>query len=186
VTEGYVGFKGSAGNHFSYSAKVGFQQHRNMPLFINDTLDGKTFNIVYEDKLNIFQTHAEAEYRVGEKLSAKAVFNWNIFNIKTQPRAWGIIPIELTTTVRYEILRDLFIKADLWTWDAPAYRGKNGLAYKNDPAFDVNAGAEFRINKNFNVWLQMNNLFNDKYQRWNQYQVFGFNILGGLVYSFNQ
>ncbi|MBA4167113.1 MAG: hypothetical protein H0X41_06160 [Chitinophagaceae bacterium] len=186
VTEGYVGFKGSAGNHFSYSAKVGFQQHRNLQLFINDTLDGKTFNIVYENKLNIFQTHAEAEYRVGEKLSAKAVFNWNIFNIKTQPRAWGIIPIELTTTVRYEILKDLFIKGDLWTWDAPAYRGKNGVAYKNDPALDVNAGAEFRINKNFNVWLQMNNLFNNKYQRWNQYPVFGFNILGGLVYSFNQ
>ena len=62
VQEGYVGFKGSAGNHFSYSAKVGFQQHRDLPLFVNDTLDGKTFNIVYEDKLNLFQTHAEAEY----------------------------------------------------------------------------------------------------------------------------
>jgi hypothetical protein len=186
VQEGYVGFKGSLGNHFSYSAKVGFQQHRNMPLFVNDTLDGKTFNIVYEDKLNIFQTHAEAEYRMGEKLSAKAVFNLNIFNGKSLPRAWGIIPVELTTTVRYEILKDLFIKADLWTWDAPAYQGKNGLPYKNDPAIDLNAGAEFKINKNFNVWLQMNNLFNDKYQRWNQYQVFGFNILGGIVYSFNQ
>jgi len=186
VVEAYVGFKGSAGNHFSYSAKLGLQQHHNMPLFINDSLDGKTFTIVYDEKLTIIQTHAEAEYRIGEKLSAKAVFNWNVFNDKSQLRPWGIIPIELTTTVRYEILKDLFIRADLWTWDSPAYAGKNGLPYKNDPAIDLNAGAEFRITKNFNVWLQMNNIFNDKYQRWNQYHVFGFNILGGLVYSFNQ
>ena len=53
-------------------------------------------------------------------------------------------------------------------------------------AFDLNAGAEFRITKNFNLWLQMNNIFNNKYERWNQYQVFGFNILGGIVYSFAQ
>ena len=50
--------------------------------------------------------------------------------------------------------------------------------------FDLNAGAEFRITKNFNLWVQLNNLLNDKYQRWNQYEVFGFSILGGITYSF--
>ena len=30
----------------------------------------------------------------------------------------------------------------------------------------------------------MNNIFDDKYQRWNQYQVYGFNLLGGVVFSF--
>jgi len=32
----------------------------------------------------------------------------------------------------------------------------------------------------------MNNILNNRYERWNQYEVFGFNILGGIVYSFNQ
>ncbi len=186
ITEFYAGFKGSAGNHFSYSAKAGFRQQRNMPLFVNDTLDGKTFHIVYEDRLSVLNFHGEAEYRLGEKLSAKGIFNWNFFYTKTELKAWGMIPLELTASVKYEILRDLFLKTELWAFDSPAYRGKNGLAYKNDPALDMNVGAEFRISKNFSAWLQMNNLFNDKYQRWNQYQVFGFNILGGLIYSFNQ
>jgi hypothetical protein len=30
----------------------------------------------------------------------------------------------------------------------------------------------------------MNNLLNNTYQRWNQYNVLGFNVLGGVVYSF--
>ena len=186
VQEGYVGFKGSVGNHLSYSAKVGYQQHKNLPLFVNDSIDGKTFNIVYEGKLNIFQTHAEAEYRIGEKFSAKGIVNWNIFKIQDQAKPWGMIPIEVSASLRAEILKDLFLRTDLWAWDGPRYRGKTGEALKNGGAFDLNAGAEFRVYKNFSVWLQMNNIFNNKYQRWNQYQVFGFNILGGIVYSFNQ
>lgn len=186
VQEGYVGFKGSIFDHISYSAKVGYQQHRNMPLFVNDNNDGKTFVILYEDKLNIFQTHAEAEYRVGEKFSAKGIFNWNIFNMHSQARAWGLIPIELNTNLRWQVMRDLFLRADLWMWDGARYRGKNGESLKGETGFDLNAGAEFRITKNFNVWLQMNNIMNNKYERWHQYEAFGFNILGGIVYSFNQ
>ncbi len=186
VQEGYVGFKGSIFDHFSYSAKVGYQQHRNMPLFVNDNGDGKTFLILYEDKLNIFQTHAEAEYRVGEKFSAKGTFNWNIYNVHSQSRAWGLIPIEVSTTLKWQLLRDLFLNVDLWTWDGARYRGTSGQSLKGETAFDLNAGAEFRINKNFNVWLQMNNIMNNRYERWHQYEVFGFNILGGIVYSFNQ
>ncbi len=186
VQEGYVGFKGSVGDHLSYSAKVGYQQHKNIPLFVNDQLDGKTFLILYEDKLNMIQTHAEAEYRVGDKFSAKGIFNWNIFKIEEYDKPWGMIPLELTTTLRWQVLRDLFVRADLWTWDGARYRTKNNESFKGEGAFDVNAGAEFRVTKNFNVWLQMNNIFNNRYERWNQYESFGFNILGGIVYSFNQ
>lgn len=186
VQEGYVGFKGSVGNHLSYSAKVGYQQHKNIPLFVNDGGDGKTFLILYEDKLNMIQTHAEAEYRVGEKFSAKGIFNWNIFKIHEYDRPWGLIPIELTTNLRWQVVKDLFLRVDLWAWDGPRYRIKNGDTRKGEGAFDLNGGAEFRITKNFNVWLQMNNILNNRYERWNQYESFGFNILGGIVYSFNQ
>jgi hypothetical protein len=32
----------------------------------------------------------------------------------------------------------------------------------------------------------MNNIFNNKYERWHQYPVYGFNILGGIVFRFDQ
>lgn len=186
VTEGYGGFKGSVGNHFSYSAKVGFQQHRNIPLFVNDPADGKTFEIIYEPKLNQLQVHGEVEYARGEQFSAKAALNWNQFSkLQQEKRAWGILPIEFNAGLRWQVLKDLWIRSDLWAWDGAQYK-KNNTNYKGEAAFDLNAGAEFRITKNFNLWLQMNNIFNNRYERWNQYEVFGFNILGGIVYSFNQ
>lgn len=186
VTEAYGGFKGSVGNHFSYSAKVGMQQHRNIPLFVNDPFDGKTFEIIIEPKLNQLQVHGEVEYARGEQFSAKASLNWNQFSkLQQEKRAWGILPLELNAGLRWQVLKDLWLRTDLWAWDGAQYK-KDNTNFRGKGAFDLNAGAEFRITKNFNLWLQMNNIFNNRYERWNQYESFGFNILGGIVYSFNQ
>jgi hypothetical protein len=46
------GFKGSISNHFSYAAKVGFLEYKNMPLFVNDSINGgKDFQIRYESSM---------------------------------------------------------------------------------------------------------------------------------------
>ena len=55
-----------------------------------------------------------------------------------------------------------------------------------DGALDLNAGVEFRITKNLNLWAQFNNIMNKSYQRWNQYPSYGFNFLGGIIFAFDQ
>jgi len=50
----------------------------------------------------------------------------------------------------------------------------------------LSAGAEYKILKNVKLWAQFNNIFNKQYQRWNQYPVYGFGFLGGVVFSFAQ
>jgi outer membrane receptor protein involved in Fe transport len=36
----------------------------------------------------------------------------------------------------------------------------------------------------FAAWLDVNNIFNTKYQRWHNYEVYGLNLLGGVRVSF--
>ncbi len=43
ITEQYAGFKGSAGSHITYNARVAYQHLFNQPLFINDTITGSSF-----------------------------------------------------------------------------------------------------------------------------------------------
>jgi hypothetical protein len=187
VQEIYGGIKGSLGNHFTYSGKVGVQQHRNIALFVNDRMDGKTFNVEYEPRIDILQLHGEVAYTVSEKFSAKGAVTFNNFTrLKQNAKAYGMLPRELNISMKYRLLKDLWVTSELWSWDGAQYRNKDFTPSKGDAAFDLNAGAEFRITKNFNLWIQMNNLFNNKYERWNQYEVFGFNILGGITYSFSQ
>lgn len=182
----YGGVKGSLSDHFTYSAKVGIVTYHNMPLFVNDNYDGKTFEIRYEPKMNDLQLHSELGYTVGEKFSATAGLTLNnYFNLEREKDAYGLIPVELNAAIRWQLIKDLFFYSELWAWNKPKYLTKDGDSFKGDDAFDLNAGAEFRITKNFNLWIQLNNLLNDRYQRWNQYEVFGFSILGGITYSFN-
>ena len=49
---------------------------------------------------------------------------------------------------------------------------------------DLSAGVEFKVNKMFSAWLDVNNILNDKYERWHNYQVYGLNVLGGVRVNF--
>ena len=187
VQERYAGFKGTLSNHFNYSAKIGFNIYKNQPLFVNDMGDGKTFLTIYEPSMEVLQLHAEVAYTLGEVFSAGAKLDFNQFTkLEREKKAWGMIPLELDASLKWRLMKDLWLRADLFAWDGPQYRGKNGDAFKGTTGFDLSTGVEFRITKQFNLWLQMNNIFNNKYERWHQYQAYGFNILGGMVYQFGQ
>ncbi len=186
VQELYGGFKGSLSNHVSYLVKAGPSEYHNMPLFLNDSLDGKNFKVIYEPKMDVFNVHGEISYTQGEQFSATAGLTLRNFMTKQEYRAWGMLPLELNVNFRWEILKDLWLKSDLWAFDGAPFRALNKSPQTGDGGIDLDAGLEFRITRQFNLWLQMNNLFNDKYQRWNQYPVYGFNILGGVIYSFGR
>lgn len=190
IEERFAGFKGSVGDHFSYSAKVAFNKLSNQPLFVNDTLTalgGKSFRVVNERRINVVNFGGELGYTVQEKFSVIAGLTYNQYSgFKDNAKAWGLLPLELKGALRYQVIKDLWLKTDLYAWSGPHYRKKDGSDGKLDGAVDLNAGLEFKITKNINLWTQFNNLFNKEYQRWNQYPVYGFNFVGGIVFSFDQ
>ena len=94
------------------------------------------------------------------------------------------MPFEVTGALKWKILKDLQLKADVFFWDGSKYRNTSINTFKLKPAADLNLGAEFSVMPKLNLWVQLNNVLNNKYQRWSQYEVLGLNVLGGVVYSF--
>lgn len=190
IEERFAGFKGAVGNHVTYSAKVAFNKLNNQPLFINDTSaagDGKSFRVVNAQRINVLNLGGELGYTIEEKFSLITSLSFNQFTgLQDQEKAWGLLPLELNTALRLQVIKDLWLKGDLFAWSGPSYLRKEGGAGKLDGAFDLNAGLEFKITKNINLWTQFNNIFNKEYQRWNQYPVYGFNFVGGIIFSFDQ
>jgi hypothetical protein len=187
IKEQYVGFKGSAASHFNYNARLSRLRFSSVALFANDSLDGRTFKVLYEPGMNSLRLHGEIGYTIQEKFSFLAGATINKYSgLKQNEKPWGLLPLEVTGALRWQLLKDLQFKSDLFFWDGPQYRSKSGSSRKSNPAFDLNAGAEFAIMPKFNLWIQFNNLLNNRYERWNQYQVLGFNVIGGIVYSFSQ
>lgn len=190
IEERYAGFKGAVGDHFTYSAKVGFNRLNNQPLFINDTSaagDGKSFQVVYADRINVLNLGGELGYTVEEKFSLiTSLYMHQFTGIKGQEYAWGLLPLELNAALRVQVMKDLWIKGDLFGWSGPKYMRKDGSDNNVKGAFDLNGGLEFRVRKNISLWAQFNNIFNKEYQRWNQYPVYGFNLVGGIIFTFDQ
>jgi hypothetical protein len=187
VVERFAGFKGSAGDHFSYSAKIAFNTINNQPLFTNDTSHGgKSFRVINEPELKVMNMGGELGYNVGERFSIISNVQFNQYNPEVAEEAWGLLPIEWKTSMRLQVLKDLYVNSDLYAFDGPRYQLKGGKDGNIGSAMDLSAGLEFKVYKNIKVWGQFNNLLNKEYQRWNQYPVYGFNFLAGVVFSFAQ
>jgi hypothetical protein len=187
IEERYAGFRGSLGDHFNYSTKLGFNKLNNQPLFVNDSADGKSFHVVNESQMKVFHFGGEIGYTLQERLSLLAGINVNQYTgLKDNAKAWGMLPLELKGAMRLQILKDLTVTSDLFAWMGPKYLKSDQSIGELKGAFDLNAGLEFRVTKNLNLWAQFNNLLNKSYQRWNQYPVYGFSFVGGVVYSFAQ
>jgi outer membrane receptor protein involved in Fe transport len=45
-------------------------------------------------------------------------------------------------------------------------------------------GFEYKIKKQFGAFINLNNIFGKNYERWHNYPVYGFNVLGGLSLQF--
>ncbi len=189
VEERFAGFKGSVGSHFSYSAKVAYNKLSNQPLFINDTTSGyggKSFRVVNEPEMKVVNFGGQLGYAIHEKFSIITDLAFNQYTLKANAEPWGFSSLEFNTAMRLQIIKDLWLKGDLFAWNGRHYMKKDGSPGKLPGATDLNAGLEFKITKSLNLWTQFNNIFNKEYQRWNQYPVYGFNFVGGIVFSFDQ
>lgn len=187
VEERFAGFKGSAGDHFSYSAKIAFNKINNQPLFTNDTVaGGKSFVVINEPRLNVLNFGGELGYTVGERFSFISNLQFNQYSPKVAEKAWGLLPLEWKNSLRLQVLKDLYVNSELYLFDGPQYQKKGGGVGNIGSAADLSAGLEFKVYKNIKLWGQFNNILSSQYQRWNQYPAYGFNFLAGVVFSFAQ
>jgi hypothetical protein len=187
INEQYAGIKGDVGNHISYNARASFLKLKYQPLFYNNFNDGKTFVTTFAPEIEAFKIHGELKYAVQESFSLLSSINATQFNvISSEDKPWGLIPFEITGSGLWKPFKDLQVKADIFYKEGSLYRNpsNSNRSDRLSATVDLNLSAEFNILNNLNMWVQMNNIFNNKYQRWNQYPVFGFNVMAGIVYSF--
>ena len=185
-TEFYGGIKASLGKHFNFNAKAGLVRYNDLPFFINDTAtDSKAFVITNEPVVNNFRVHGDISYISQDKFTATAGVTFNGYTgMKVNARAWNTVPVEFTGSVRWWAFKQVMLKADFYMFGGGNYLEKGNLSYTFKPGADLSAGAEFKINKQFSAWLDVNNILNNKYERWHRYQVYGLNLLGGIRFNF--
>ena len=157
-----------------------------MPLFINDTAtDNKAFNISNEKSVQSLRIHGDLSFINQDKFTLTAGLTFNGYTLlQSNAKAWNTVPMEITSSLRWWAFKQVLLKADLYAFSGGNYLTKGNKAQSFSGGTDISVGAEFKVNNRFSAWIDINNIANQKYQRWHAYEVYGLNVLGGIRVSF--
>ncbi|NGF57876.1 hypothetical protein G5B00_15255 [Parapedobacter sp. SGR-10] len=196
----FGGIKGNAGATFGYKAKVMYKSLESMPLFVNNKDNPFRFDLVYDgdgdDKVSYFGIEGEINVRLSELVNLGGRLNLDGYTMAKQEEAWFTPAIRLAANARFNISEKLYIDAEALFHDssygrAYTYDQTESPIYSTDyhtvtlPSFfDLSAGAEYKALSNLGIFVKANNIFNKEYQRYLYYPRLGFNLIGGVNFSF--
>jgi hypothetical protein len=187
IDEYFAGLRGTLPGNLSYRISGGLSNFYHLPLYLNIPKTS-LFSVLHEGRMEAFRIKATAEWVHSEKISADIGMDfYQILKQKEENKPWHFIPMQVNMGIRWKPVKDLTIQSKIFGWEGPYFKIDNqGNAKKLPAVIDVNVEADFKISKLFLIWLQMNNIFNQQYQRWNQYPVVGFQLIGGIRLNFEQ
>lgn len=191
----YGGFKGNLSNRTTFNVNLSYAKIMNKALFINDTIysTGNKFNVIY-DTLNQMKIEASLSYQLNEKLKIDGIGRFYSYETKNQAFAWNLPQLQFMVRGAYNLYDKFLVnlEGNLETGRQALVYGpgqdikqENGQYYKAIGAIvDLNLGFEYRYNERVSAFLQFNNLAAQRYNRWLNYPVQGFQVMGGITARF--
>jgi len=181
--EVFANILGSAGEHLSYSARASWWAYGSLPVFLSNYGDQKQFYILY-DNVKAVSLQGNLRYQVANIFSAGVSAAYFNFNNGSLPHVWGEPATKLKGDLLFRPLTKLTITGYLAVLGGIYEKDIYGNTLKLKPVLDIGGSAEYALLDRLSVFLQINNIFDNKYQRWLGYQAYGINIYGGLRLKF--
>ncbi len=180
-------YGGAKGNYkkIDYEFKVGFKNVDNLSLFTFDSQDSRRFATL-TDTVNIFYLSTTVEIDLIKNLDVILTWNQNAFDSQNEEKAWHLPNTEANLSMNYKMLDDkLSINTDLYLGTGINYINRtNGEADRTGTLFDLSFGAQYWFLEKLGAFVQVNNIADNKFQRWAYYPTTGINIMGGIKARF--
>lgn len=184
----FGGFDSKLGKHMSFGGSLAWNQWNNLPVFMNDyryPSDGRYFTINYEGKVQGLTFDGYFKYQVNESFGVIGSGAWTSFTYKERMNKIYHEPqLKLSGEVFARPVKGLYLSAKLEYWDRIFYLTETGATERLLPITDLSLQGEYQIIPRLSLFLQLNNILNKQYERFNLYNVYGFNIIGGLRFKF--
>jgi hypothetical protein len=182
----YAGFKGRLAGDLSFAARLGYAGYKNMYFYVNSETDTSKFTLAYDPEFTgVVNFSGELAYNAADKFRLSAKVDLFNFNPPNQEEAWHRPKFTTTLVGKYNLNPKLSFDTEIY------YLG--GITAKNfvtnrkselDPIVDMNVKAEYAVLDRISAFLALNNLLNQKYQRFLYYPNRGLTVMLGATYSF--
>lgn len=182
--EYFAGMQSRAGDHFTFSGRVSFWNFEGLPTYLSNFGDNKQFNIVY-DTVDAVSFQVAARYTQGNKWTAGVAGQLYNFGNGTQVKVWHEPAVRIKADANAKFFSKLDVGVYLSFMDGIYARHRViNTPVALSPVLDAGANAEYQIVPRLSAFVQLNNIFNNNYQRWIGYNAYGINIYGGLRLKF--
>ena len=205
----YFGLKGDIDQELKYDVKAGFSDLKNAQFFrandlfdYNNTLNRSAYNFannfsaIYDDG-TLSEVKGSLQYFPLQNLVLDAEIHFMKFNLKNLNEVYYKPVLQSTFGAKYSLLdrklnlgfKGIFV-AERTTNSYSVvttfpYFSMQENVKKSLPSYlDLNLNADYKINKNFTVFVMGNNLLNKKYEHYLGYKVLGAQVLGGIRIAF--
>jgi hypothetical protein len=191
-----AGLKGTLAPGLSFKASVFRNSVKNMPLLVsNFTTEVNKFTVIYDDgKARINGFNGELDFKASDDLNIFGRVEVKDYQMASEAQPWNLPKFLLTAGTAIHINNKVSITGSLLfrgatndrifvqsTTDAPSLVA----AQKSIASFaDLSGGVEYKATKKISVFIQANNILSTSYQNWLYYPNYGFNIFGGVGFSF--
>lgn len=206
---GFIGAKGKILSDLSFNFKAGYGSEKDKPLFKLNTaktngniaLDdgyaaGNSFKVVYDD-VNTIQIFGEVIYDFDNHFKIGGNFEFNSYETNLEEYAWNLPMFKAAIITKY-LRKKWYAGADLYFHsdrkdelmiDDAIVTLPTGLErvtpITNSAFVDLNLNAGYYFNDHWSTFLKLNNVLNQNYQDFTNFEVQGFQVLGGFTYRFD-
>ncbi|TYP97918.1 hypothetical protein C7447_10384 [Tenacibaculum adriaticum] len=204
----FGGLKGVLADNVNYNVKGGYKNEEAKPLYIlnysksDDGIKtaetngflfkgyeyGNSFNVVY-DNVKTVSFIGEINYDFSKQISLGLNGEFNTYSLENQQEAWNLPKIKGDIFGKY--------KTEKWYAGANIYfvGSRKGVLYDYDndtiipvdleSYVDVNLNGGYHFSDIFSVFLKANNITNNSYQKFTNFNTQGFQVLGGIIWKFD-
>ena len=185
--EAFFNVSGSVKEHFIFSGRVSWWNFNNLPTFLNDIGDQKQFYVTYEN-VKAFSFHAAARYTDANKWSVGASTDIYDYYNCSQKYVWHEPSMKLKGDITINPSPKFMVTAYIALLSGIHAKDTLENVVTLKPIAEIGCNGEYQIIPRLSAFIQVNNLLNDKYERWyapnSGYQSYGLNIYGGIRLKF--
>lgn len=184
----YGGFKGIISPQTSFLLNASLANVQNLLFYVGDSANLYSQKVVFDTKSSsVFNVKAELNHEFGNQFLLGFVMNYYSYSISIKaPYSMPTFTTQLN--LGYNMSDKFLWKASVLTMnkrESGIEVAPNTINATTLKGFvDLNLGLDYRYTKNISLFVNLNNLTNNQYERWVNLPVYGFNVMGGLTVSF--
>jgi hypothetical protein len=168
-----------------FEAGVHYTTTTNAELFVPSTVDGRQFDARY-DKLTDFFIEGSISYEITRNITLAGSAVKHFYSLESELKAWHRPDLDADFTTRFSFFRNkLLVDGSLFFATGLYYPDlQTGQPQKLPVIFDVSGKAQYELFRDFNFFVQWNNITAKKYNRWYQYPSYRIHLIGGFKMQF--